>query len=283
MHENPYQARIDRVRAHVAVNLAGDLSLDRLAEVAALSRFHFHRVFAAMTGETVAEAVRRARLNRAAVLVVIGRMPMAGVARTCGYPNVQSFARAFSRAFATTPSALRRGGRLPRPLLPQKPGDLPMFPVRIDTLPERRLAAFAHQGAYPMIATTFSRLFLSLRDAGLLGRIGFPGVALYHDSPAEVPVADLRSHAAFSMADDLPLPAPYDDLRLAGGRHAVLTFRGPYTGLPAAWDWIYGQWLPGSGEVPADRAPFEMYLNDAYDTAPEDLLTEVCVPLVTRA
>ena len=56
-----YQDRIDRVIAHIRQHLAGDLSPDALAEVAALSRFHFHRSFTAVTGETVAEAVRRPR------------------------------------------------------------------------------------------------------------------------------------------------------------------------------------------------------------------------------
>lgn len=51
-----------------------------------MSRFHWHRVFRALTGETVAELVRRERLNRAAVLVVMGAAPLAAVARTCGDP-----------------------------------------------------------------------------------------------------------------------------------------------------------------------------------------------------
>jgi AraC family transcriptional regulator len=50
---------------HIHANPAGDLSLDALADVAALSRFHFHRVFHAMTGETAADAVRRVRMHRA--------------------------------------------------------------------------------------------------------------------------------------------------------------------------------------------------------------------------
>lgn len=58
-----HRKRIERVRAHVAANLASDLSLDALAEVAALSRFHVHRAWRAEAGETLADTVRRERLR----------------------------------------------------------------------------------------------------------------------------------------------------------------------------------------------------------------------------
>jgi len=59
-----------RVLKHIHTNPDADLSLDALADVAAMSRFHWHRVFSAMTGETCARAVRRIRLNRAACWLV---------------------------------------------------------------------------------------------------------------------------------------------------------------------------------------------------------------------
>lgn len=61
-----YEKRNMRVLTHIHENPAEDLSLDQLAEVAAMSRFHWHRVFHAMTGETCAQSVRRLRMFRAA-------------------------------------------------------------------------------------------------------------------------------------------------------------------------------------------------------------------------
>ena len=58
-----------------------------------------------------------------------------------------------------------------------------------------------------------------------------------------------------------------------------MQIKGPYTLLPTAYDQIYGTWLPASGEVPSDYPSFEIYLNSPMDTAPEDLLTQICVPL----
>ncbi len=56
---HPYEDRILRVLDYIHDNPAGDLSLDALADIAAMSRFHWHRVFRSVTGETLAQTVRR--------------------------------------------------------------------------------------------------------------------------------------------------------------------------------------------------------------------------------
>ena len=53
-----YIARINRVTDHISANLAGTLDLQALADVACFSPWHFHRVFQAVTGETLADCVR---------------------------------------------------------------------------------------------------------------------------------------------------------------------------------------------------------------------------------
>ena len=92
-----------RVWRHIHDNPAGDLSLDQLADVAAMSRFHWHRVFHAMTGETCAQAVRRLRLYRAARWLIHKDWPVAEVAARAGYPNVNSFTRAFRGGVSAFP------------------------------------------------------------------------------------------------------------------------------------------------------------------------------------
>ena len=274
-----YQDRIERVLAHIRLNLAGDLSLDCLADIAALSRFHFHRTFVAMTGETVAEAVRRARLNRGAQLLSATTRPLPDIAAEVGYPNTDSFTRAFREAFGKPPSEIRAGTIMQRPLLPQRKGLLPMHDVSIQTLPAQRILALPHRGPYVEIGATFRALWVKASNSGLVSHINGPAVALFYDDPQETPAQDLRGHAGLSVDADAPVPDGFDDLLRPAGRHAVLHLKGPYTGIPAAWSWLYGTWLPQSGEVPADSAPFELYPNGPDDTPPAELITKICVPL----
>lgn len=153
-----------------------------------------------------------------------------------------------------------------------------MFPVVLRALPEHRLAALAHRGPYAAIGGTFEKLGASVATRGLFGQVGRM-IAVYHDDPVLVPPADLRSHAGFEVPSDLALAPPLEELRLSAGRHAVLIFTGPYAGLQTAYDHLFGTWLPQSGEARADGPVFEIYLNTPMDTAPADLVTEICLPL----
>jgi AraC family transcriptional regulator len=59
----------------------------------------------------------------------------------------------------------------------------------------------------------------------------------------------------------------------------VLEHTGPYATLAGAYDWLYGVWLPQSGEEPRDAPPIELYVNDPRTTPPNDLRTDIRLPV----
>jgi AraC family transcriptional regulator len=275
---NANEARLLRVLDHIHDNPAGDLSLDALSDIAAMSRFHWHRVFRAMTGETLAQAVRRIRMQRASYLLAMTDQPLAEIAASVGMDNLASFNRCFAEHFLMSPAAFRKRGEL-RPFVrtPLNRRD-PMHPVSIRSEAPIRLAALPHKGAYHEIARAFQRLSALMASRDLFRRSGRM-IAAFYDDPQSTAEPDLRSHAGFELTKAADLSAPLEDVTLPGGRQAVLTYTGPYAGLPAAYDELFGIWLPQSGEEPADAPSFEVYLNSPMDTAPEDLVTELHLPL----
>ena len=68
-------------------------------------------------------------------------------------------------------------------------------------------------------------------------------------------------------------------MELPGGTYAVFTYKGPYEGLGRAYQQIYGGWLPKSRYELRDTPGFEQYLNSPQNTAPENLLTLIHVPI----
>jgi AraC family transcriptional regulator len=275
------ERRMMRVIDYIHDNPAGDLSLDALADVAAFSRFHWHRVYRAISGETVAQTVRRMRLHRGAVALVQSTDSVPRIAVQVGYADATTFTRAFSDAYGMPPQAFRNRGEL-RPFPPQNPLKGPlMYPVAIQTYPARRLVAVPHKGPYHDINRAFEKLFATIVARGQMKDVGLM-VGVYYDDPSATPASDLRSHAGAIVSEDLPIVAPLEQVRLPAGRHAALTFTGPYVGLPAAYGQLDGIWLPTSGETPADTPPFEVYLNSPMDTPQEKLVTEICMPLANR-
>lgn len=274
-----YHDRLRRVLTHIHDNLDGDLSLDTLAEVACLSRFHWHRVFRAMTGETLADAIRRIRLLRAANALVLENDPIPEIARRFGYPNLASFSRAFRSAHGASPGAFRALGRQIANDLRLNTGEMTMHPVTIEDLPPARAAGVAHKGPYPEISKAFQQLGAILASRGLFPHaLGM--VAVYSDAPGSKPEAELSSHGAVIIGDGFPPNVPgLEYFDLVGGKHAVMAHRGPYATLGAAYEWLYGTWLPQSGEEPRDAPPVELYVNDPRNTAPGDLRTDIRLPL----
>lgn len=98
-----------------------DLSTEELAGRAFLSRFHFSRLVTATAGEPPGSLRRRILLERAAYRLLSGDQTILDIATEAGYASHEAFGRAFTRAYGTAPSALRRSGvtyrrlRLPAP------------------------------------------------------------------------------------------------------------------------------------------------------------------------
>ncbi len=88
------------------------LSVERLAERAAMSPRHFTRAFAAETGMTPAKAIERLRLEAARELVEGGGEPIEGIAVDAGFRDPERMRRAFLRAFGQPPQAMRRHARI---------------------------------------------------------------------------------------------------------------------------------------------------------------------------
>src|SRR5436305_14977102 len=95
-YRREYERRVNRVMDYVQAHLAEDLTLEKLAAVAAFSPFHFHRVFAAITGETLSDFIRRIRLERAAsALGLLRDTSVLEIALRYGFSSAATFARAF--------------------------------------------------------------------------------------------------------------------------------------------------------------------------------------------
>ena len=152
------------------------------------------------------------------------------------------------------------------------------FPIELRTIPARPAVGLLHRGPYHGIGATFGLLFTQLAKANLTGQVeGIFG--RYVADPKLVVPADLHSHACAFLRTAVTVPAPLEALEAGGGLHGVLTYKGPYSAMQPAYDWLFGVWLPKSGHIPRDAPCLEINLNTPDTTPPQDLLTEICLPL----
>lgn len=274
-----YEKRILRVLQYIYENPTGDLSLDNLADIAAMSRFHWHRVFLGLTGETCAQAVRRIRLHLSASMLCHSDMPVGEIAKNIGYPNSRSFIRVFSERYGLSPGVFRKMGSVAPFKSNLLAGETSMFNIDIIDAPKRRLAAIFHKGPYIGIAKHFETLATIAGSRGLWPQVKNV-LGVYRDDPNAVAEKDLRSYAGFEVSDTFELMEETQELVLIGGAYAVLHYKGPYTSMQPAYNYLFGEWLANSGRELRDEPAYEVYLNSPSETKPDDLLTDIYMPLV---
>lgn len=99
--------RMARVRAYVVEHLAEPVSLTELADVAALSPWHFLRVFKAEHGTTPMRYLAGVRVRAAQDLLASTTRSVTEVAYACGFSSPGHLTTAFTRQLGTTPSRYR--------------------------------------------------------------------------------------------------------------------------------------------------------------------------------
>lgn len=271
-----YGRRIARVTDHIAANLDGDLAVERLAEVAFFSPFHFHRIYREQTGETLAETVRRLRLHRAAVELTREETPLERVAKRAGYGTLAAFSRAFASDYGVPPGAYRMRGSLLPPNPKRAEFQKDKYRVEIAPFEKITLAAIEHRGDYHAVGNSFARVQIFLTAHGLPST---RSIGIYFDDPESVPEKELRAEAGLAFEGTLP---PHEKIRaisIPATLCASVLHKGPHAELERAYRHLFRDWLPDSGYEAADFSCFEEYLNDPRDTQASELLTRVHLPL----
>ncbi len=284
-----YHERLNRVLVLLESRLDEPVSLEDLARAAHLSPYHFHRVFTGMVGEPVAAYQRRLRLQRAAQQLALGGRPVTDIALAAGYESHEAFTRAFKAAFGETPSAYRKraaagdrslAGAL-RPVFPTNLGRSDME-ASIVQLPARRVAFVRHVGPYADCGAAWEKLCAWAGPRGLLGpQTQFIGVC--HDDPETTPPDKVRYDACITAPDAAAPEGEVGVQELAGGDFARTVHQGPYENLSATYNALCGQWIPAQGREMRHAPSLEVYLNTPDRTPPQDLRTEVLVPLEPAA
>lgn len=271
--------RLQRVADYLAAHLDEPLSLDRLAAVAAMSPFHFHRLWTAVVGETVAASVRRLRLQRAAHQLLSSPLPITTIALSAGFSTAQAFARSFRAVAGSTPSQYRATpSEWPAWEMPAPAIGPPGIEVRLVRMEPISIVAMRRSGTFTDsdLAEDFQIPWQWALDTGRLEQLrGIYGVPWNEPEVAELPLF----FAGLDLGTCPVPPAPMEAMVLRGGIYAVARRVGSYEGIAWVSTALYRSWLPASGWEPADAPLFHHYLDDPEATPEAQCRTDVYLPL----
>lgn len=133
-----------------------------------------------------------------------------------------------------------------------------------------------HVGPYGDVGQTFQRLAAWVGAHALFGP-WTQGLGVSYDDPEVTPPEHLRYDAAFTVPRAMPGEGEIQGLELPARTYATAIHQGPYSGLAVAYASLMRWWLRhGDGEL-SDAPGLEFYLNQPGRTAPESLLTKMCL------
>jgi len=282
-----YAERVNLAIDHVVGHLGEPLRLADVARAARLSPFHFHRVFQVLIGETLAEFVKRLRLERALVTMAHApRSSLTTIALTCGFSSSSDFSRCFKQRYGAAPSAFditawreahgaelqamvpepgrsrrRQGRRFHVSRLPaaQNPDG---FTVKIRDLPARTVAYIRVRNPYrgDAVAKATQRLITwaerhALADGQWLG--------YQWDNPEITSLEDCQYYVAVEAERFVP-KGEIGRFRFPAMTVAQIEIRGGIDLELRALQWVYGAWLPRSRYVPDDQPGFEAWIGRPF-------------------
>tara|TARA_R110002096_G_scaffold14950_2_gene52743 strand:- start:2234 stop:3136 length:903 start_codon:yes stop_codon:yes gene_type:complete len=287
-----YLERFQRVLDHIDAHLGENLDTTTLSGIAAFSKFHFNRQFSALLGMGPARYVQQQRMRRAAhQLAYRDPLPILEIALQNGYESPEAFARAFKQEFGQTPSDFRRtpppdGWLKTNPSLTMREA-LTMTPARnsveIIQFQATPIALLDHVGDPATIGESLRR-FIAWRKANALPPSRSATFNLFYEDPAALPPEDFRLGIAAATSKPVePNSAGVIGSTIPAGRCARLRHHGSDDLLEASISWLYGTWLPGSGETVRD-APLFLQRITLYPDMPEnEAIADIHLPLAERA
>lgn len=100
--------RFAPILQYIEATYQEELSVEALAEMAGLSRFHFSRLFKELTGRSVTDYVNGIRIGRAEYLLYNTTLTISEIALAAGFHDIYYFSRIFKKYKQMAPTVMRR-------------------------------------------------------------------------------------------------------------------------------------------------------------------------------
>jgi AraC family transcriptional regulator len=268
---------------YIESHLSGDVSLEAIADVVGVSRFHLSRAFGVTVGCALASYVRGRRLSQAARALADGAPDILSVALDSGYGSHEAFTRAFRQHFGLTPEDLRDRADI---------GDLDLLePIRMNEATSAALAS-------PRVVKCDALLIFGLGQRYHRTNAGIPSqwdrfLPYAGNIPGQV---GRETYGVICNTDDAgsidyicgvevrefpSQPPEFTRLRIPPQTYAVFEHQDHVSTVSTTWQAIWNRGLSNAGHQASDGPAFERY-DERFDGRTGRGGFEIWIPIVAR-
>ena len=287
MKNNTQLDRYKRLLNYLDAHFKDEVNIDKIEEITFYSYRNINRIFLALQYETIGQYVKRVRLEKAAEYLKFSDENLADIAYDIGYSDIAAFSKAFKAHFNCSPYSFRESSKVLQEIInstiktDQSANNALEFVI--EELPELSILYLTYQGPYTNVQgmkNTWEQLInYALQNRLIDDNSIILGEVLDDNEITET--LNCRYNTAIVLKNELQFipEGLFRTKTIPAHKYAKFVHKGSHESCMDTYDLIYANWMTNVNLEFEDLPTLEFYLNDEEDTPPEDLLTEIYIPV----
>lgn len=298
--QEEYIKRINKILTFIDENLDTDLSLHTISKIAHYSPFHLHRLFKAITNETLNAYIIRKRIERTAMMLIHNKeYSIAEIGERYGFKNDSTFSRTFKKIYGQSPTEFRKSnlGNFSKigkvnsnngkvnfiteeylcNIINLKNWIKMNAKIEIIEMPKMNLAYVTQIGVNG-IDNAFQRILKWAIPKGILAKTDTNICRVFHDSFKVTDAAKVRMSIGILTSHELKVENEIELTKIEKGKNIVGHFIIEPNEFEKSWDSLF-IWMNENGYKKADRYPFEIYHNNFNEHPEKKCIVDLFIPI----
>lgn len=298
--QDDYIKRLNKVLTYIEDNLHGELSLSIVADIACYSPFHLHRIFKAITNETLNNYIVRKRVENSAIMLIHRKeFNITEIATKNGFKNDSTFSRTFKKIYNQSPLDFRKSNLDNFSKISKMNSNIGKktyitdqylcnidnlknwikmnAKIEIKELPKMNLA-YVTQIGVEGIENAFQKIIKWATPKSLLNVDQTNVCRVFHDSFKVTDADKVRMSIGILSPQSIKVDGDLALTIIEKGKNIVGSFEIEPKDFEKAWSSLF-IWMNENGYKKADKFPFEIYYNNFNDHPEKKCIVDLIIPI----
>ncbi len=298
--DEEYIKRINKVLTYIDKNLDTELSLQKISNIAYYSPFHFHRLFKAITNETLNTYITRKRIESAAMMLIHKKaVKISEISNKYGFNNDSTFSRTFKKIYGQSPTEFRKSNKDNFSKISKIDSNIGKAnfitdeylcniinlknwikmnaKIEITEMPKMNLA-YVTQIGVSGIENAFQRIIKWATPKELLKKKDTNVCRVFHDSFKVTDADKVRMSIGILTNKHITVDGEVGLTTIEKGKNIVGRFIIEPKEFEKSWESLF-IWMNENGYKKADRYPFEIYHNNFNDHPEKKCIVDLIIPI----
>ncbi len=295
-----YIKRINKVLIYLDAHLDDDLSLRNISKIAYYSPFHLHRLFKAITNETLNTYITRKRIERTALMLIHNNeCTIKEIAEKFGFKNDTTYSRTFKKIYGQSPTSFRKKNLNTFSKIRKVNSNIGKgnyfieeyvcninhllnwikmnAKIEIKELPTMNFS-FVTQIGVNGIEDSFQKVIKWARTKEILGKPNTYIARMFHDSFKITDAEKVRMSIGLLTQLHLAEDGELEQTSIDTCKNIVGRFEMEPIEFEKAWNSLF-IWMNDNGYKKADVYPMEIYHNNFNEHPEKKCVVDLCIPV----